>query len=51
MLLRDSESLRICGEDREGVAPQRRHRPEGALVEAGDPIGPVPVGEHGKRAS
>ena len=43
------ESLQIRGEDREGVAPQRRHCPEGALVEAGDPIGPMPVGEHGKR--
>ncbi len=49
MLLRTVESLRIGGEDREGLPAQWRHRAEGALVEAGDPIGSMPVGQHCKR--
>jgi len=49
MLLPTVESLRIGGEDREGLAAQWRHRPEGALVKAGDSIGSMPVGQHGKR--
>ena len=49
MLLRTVESLRVGGEDREGLAAQRGHSPEGALVEAGDSIGPMSVGQYGKR--